>query len=120
MAEDYVGSESWGTFLGVTVAMFGWLAFMAATALVRMWRPWWSNIAYGLILGVADRVLEMMLFNGPLLSLRGYLVDTVYIIVVMLVTYRMALRRRMLSQYPWLYESAGLFQWRERVTGNGQ
>jgi hypothetical protein len=55
-----------------------------------------------------------------LLSLRGYLVDTAYIIAVMLVTYRMALRRRMLSQYPWLYESAGLFQWRERATGNGR
>ena len=59
----------------------------------------------------------MMLFNAPLLSLQGYLVDTAYIVVVMLVSYRIALTRRMLSQYPWLYERAGLFQWREKTIG---
>jgi hypothetical protein len=120
MAEDVVGSVSWPVFVGVTLVMFGWLAFMAATALARMWRPWWSNIVYGLILGVADRVLEMMLYGGSLLSLRGYLIDTVYIVVMMLLSYRAAFARRMLLQYPWLYERAGPFGWRPRATGPGQ
>ena len=44
-----------------------------------MWRPWWHAIAYGLILGLANRILEMMLFDAPLLSLQGYVVDTTYI-----------------------------------------
>ena len=62
----------------------------------------------------------MMLFNGPLLSLQGYIVDTTYIVVVMLLAYRAALTRRMLIQYPWLYERVGPFEWRAKVTGNGQ
>ena len=120
MSEDFVGSVSWPVFVGVTLILFGWVAFMAATALARMWRPWWSNLAYGLILGVANRLLEMMLFKGPLLSLQGYAVDTIYIVVVMLLSYRAALTRQMVIQYPWLYERAGPFEWRAKVTGNGQ
>jgi branched-chain amino acid transport system ATP-binding protein len=118
MAEELVGSVSWPVFVGLTLVMFGWLAFMAATALARMWRPWWSNIAYGLILGVGNRILEMMLYDGRLLSLRGYLVDTAYIVAVMLLFYRGALARRMVQQYPWLYERAGPFGWRERASGS--
>jgi hypothetical protein len=114
MSLDLVGSVSWPVFFGLTLLVFGWVAMMAATALARMWRPWWSNIAYGLILGLANRLLEMMLFTGPLLSLQGYVVDTVYIILVMLLSYRVALTRGMVVQYPWLYERSGLFQWRAR------
>jgi hypothetical protein len=117
MAHDLVGSVSWSVFIAVTLVIFGWFGFVAATALARMWRPWWANIGYGLILGLANRMFEMMLFNGPLLSLQAYLVDTAYIIAVMLISYRIALTSRMLAQYPWLYERAGLFQWREKVTG---
>jgi hypothetical protein len=120
MAYDLVGSVSWPVFIFVTLVLFGWVAVMAATALARMWRPWWQNIVYGLVLGLANRVLEMMLFDGPLLSLQGYIVDTTYIVIVMLLVYRAALTRRMLIQYPWLYERVGPFEWRTKVTGNGQ
>lgn len=114
MALNLVGSVSWPVFVFVTLVLFGWVAMMAATALARTWRPWWSNIAYGLILGVANRLLEMMLFKGPLLSPQGYVVDTAYIIVVMLLSYRAALTRGMIVQYPWLYERSGPFQWRAK------
>jgi hypothetical protein len=120
MARELVGSVSWPVFIGVTLIMFGWLGFMAATALARMWRPWWANIAYGLILALADRILEAMLYRGPLLSLRGYIVDAVYIVAVMLFSYRAALARRMTRQYPWLYERVDLFRWRSRAGANGQ
>jgi hypothetical protein len=117
MDETFVGSVSWPVFIGLTLVMFGWLAFMAATALARMWRPWWQSIAYGLILGLGNRILEMMLYDGSMLSPRAYLVDTAYIIAVMLISYRAALARIMTLQYPWLYERAGLFGWRERAAG---
>jgi hypothetical protein len=114
MALELVGSVSWSVFIFVTVLLFGWVSIIAATALARTWRPWWSNIAYGLILGLANRLLEMMLFKGPLLSPQGYVVDTLYITIVMLLSYRAALARGMIVQYPWLYERAGLFQWRAK------
>jgi branched-chain amino acid transport system ATP-binding protein len=56
----------------------------------------------------------MMLFKGPLLSPQGYVIDTLYIIAVMLLSYRVALTRSMVVQYPWLYERDGLFQWRAK------
>ena len=71
MTENLVGSVSWTVFLLLTVVAFGWVAFMAASALARAWRPWWQTVFYGLILGVADRLLEMMLYKGSFLSLRG-------------------------------------------------
>ncbi len=114
MSAELVGSVSWPVFFFVTVVLFGWVATMAATALARMWRPWWSNIAYGLILGLSDRLLEMMLFKGSLLSPQGYVIDTTYIVIVMLLSYRAAMTRGMVVQYPWLYERSGPFQWRAK------
>jgi hypothetical protein len=119
MAEDLVGSVSWPVFVLLTLVGFGWVAYMAATSLARLWRPWWQILMYGAILGLGNRVLEMMLYNGYVLSGRAYLVDTTYIIVVMLLSYRMSLARMMITQYPWLYERAGLFGWREREVGHG-
>jgi branched-chain amino acid transport system ATP-binding protein len=114
MTENLVGSVSWPVFLFVTIVLFGWFSFMTASALARVWRPWWQNIMYGLILGVADRLLEMMLYRGSLLSLRAYVIDTAYILVVMLVSYRIAQSHAMVGQYPWLYERSGLFGWRAK------
>jgi branched-chain amino acid transport system ATP-binding protein len=119
MAEDLVGSVSWPVFVLVTLVGFGWVAYMAATALARMWRPWWQVLMYGAILGLGNRILEMMLYNGYLLSGRAYVVDTAYIMLVMLLSYRMALVHKMTTQYPWLYERTSLFGWREREAARG-
>ena len=120
MAEEIVGSVSWPVFFGIVIVMFGWFSVITANALARTWRPWWSCIAYGLLVGLAARVAELMLYAGALLSLRAYVVDTVYIIAVMLIAYRLALARQMLRQYPWLFERDGVFGWRAKATGNGQ
>src|SRR5207244_272496 len=112
-------SVSWTVFVLLILGGFGWVAYMAATALARMWRPWWQIFLYGAILGLASRTLEMMLYEGTLLSGRAYLIDTAYIIVVMLLSYRMALSHMMITQYPWLYERTGLFGWREREGARG-
>ncbi len=114
MSQDVVGSVSWSVFIGLTVVMFGWICYMTATALARTWRPWWSNLLYGAALGAADRLFEAMLFQGELLSLRGYLVATIYLVAVMLLSYRAALSYGMCTQYPWLYERSGLFGWRAK------
>jgi branched-chain amino acid transport system ATP-binding protein len=116
---EWVGSATWPVFYGLTLITFGWISYMAANALVRMWRPWWHNIAYGLILGVANRLFDVMLFDGRL-TLVSYAIDTTYIIAVMLLSFRIALRRRMLTQYPWLYERAFPLGWREKTRASPQ
>ena len=98
-----------------TVLFMGGAGYMTGQAVAATWRPLWQAVAYSLLLGVADRFLVFSLFDGPLLSVRGYVVDTAVIIAVCLAGYRLTHVSRMVNQYPWLYERDGLFRWRERV-----
>lgn len=117
MSVALVGGVSWAEFIFLTLGFFGWLGFMAASSLGQLWRPVWLIIPYGLSLAAACRVLEMMLFQGEVLSLRGFLVTAVYLLTVMLLSYRAAATKMMVTQYPWLYERAGPFGWREKSPG---
>ena len=93
----------------------GGAAFVTGQALGRTWRPVWQIIPYGLLFGVADRFLTYALFDGALLTLAGYAINTVVICVIGLFAYRITQVKMMVTQYPWLYERAGLFSWRDRA-----
>jgi hypothetical protein len=103
-----------GVFIGLTLVFGGGCAFMTGQAVASTWRPWWQCVAYALGLGAADRFLGFALFGGELLSLPGYLLDTTLLALIALAAWRTTLARRMCVQYPWLYERAGLFGWRQR------
>ena len=103
-------------FIGVTLAFMGGCAFMTGQAVANTWRPLWQVVAYCLLLGAADRFLVFALFGGPLLDLAGYLLDTALLTAIGTAAWRMTRARRMCLQYPWLYERAGLFGWRERLS----
>ena len=105
---------SMNVFLGVTVALIGFAAFMTGQALANTWKPMWHAVVYAILLGFADRFLTFALFEGELLSLTGYLVDTTVLVVIILFAFRISQVRKMVSQYPWLYERAGLFGWRQK------
>ncbi|HKO06753.1 MAG TPA: hypothetical protein VJ487_03490 [Alphaproteobacteria bacterium] len=117
MANELIGSSTWLEFLFGTVLLFGWGSYMAAQALGRTWRPWTHCLFYGTLLGVASRLFDFLLFHGPLLSLRGLVVNMAYVLAVMLIAHRRMLSRMMVMQYPWLYEPAGPFAWREKEPG---
>ncbi|MCP5152751.1 MAG: hypothetical protein H6983_01205 [Ectothiorhodospiraceae bacterium] len=90
----------------------GFAAWMTGQALGRTWKPAWHAVVYGLLLGLGDRFLTYALFGGALSSPLGYLVDTLVLIAVALVSHRAAQAAKMVSQYPWLYQRAGPFGWR--------
>lgn len=98
----------------VTAIIVGFAAFMTGQALANTWRPAWQMLPYGLMLGFADRFLVWGLFGGDGLSVSGYVIDTAYLIAVGFAAYRLTRARRMVTQYPWLYERAGPFGWRDR------
>jgi hypothetical protein len=103
-----------GVYVGLTLVIMGFAAYMTGMGLANTWRPIWQPVFYAALLGFADRFLVFSLFDGELLSLTGYLIDSVSLILISLFAYRSAQARRMVSQYPWLYERAGLFGWREK------
>lgn len=104
-------------FVGLTLVLFGFTSFMTGQALARTWKSWWLALPYGLLLSLADRFLTYALFDEPLLHLSGWLIQYAYILAVILVVHRMTRARKMVTQYPWLYEPAGLFGWRDRRQG---
>jgi hypothetical protein len=96
-----------GVYLGLTVCLMGFAAFMAGQATAVTWKPAWHALA--------DRFLAFALFEGSLLSLPAYLIDTATLAAIALLAWRLGRARKMVSQYPWLYERAGPLSWRNRT-----
>jgi hypothetical protein len=115
-------------FIGVTVILGGGTAFMMGQAIALAWHPWWHNILYGALLAVASQFLSYALFDGAFVvaslvssqapplgtAIAGYLSNVIVNVAIALFAFRVTLARKMASQYPWLYERAGLFGWRAR------
>ena len=59
------------------------------------------------------------MYNGALWSLSGYLIGTGVLMLIGTFAFRLTRARRMVLQYPWLYERTGLFTWRQLQPGSG-
>ena len=101
-------------FIVVTFLAMGFSALMTGVGLATTWRPAWQAIPYCLLLGLVDRFLVWSLFEGELLLLSGYLIDTALLTAVCLLAFRITQVRKMLTQYPWLVERSGLLSWRDK------
>ncbi len=108
------GFNIWA-FVGVTVILFGGCALMMGQALAASWRPLWQCFPYGLLLAAGNHFILAALFGVPWGSFAAYLLDAAVILALALFSYRIVLVRKMTSQYPWLYEPAGLLRWREKA-----
>jgi hypothetical protein len=107
--------NSLGVYFGLTVCLMGFAAFMTGQATAVTWKPAWHALVYALLLGLADRFLAYALFGGSLLSPAAYLIDSATLAAVALLAWRLGRARKMVSQYPWLYERAGPLAWRSRT-----
>lgn len=109
-------SETLLQVLLVTGVIGGGAALLAGRAISATWRPYWHVIAYMLLLGGGVRFLHFALFEADIRSVPSYIADTLYLILVASLAFRMTRARHMVRQYPWLYERTGPFTWRERRT----
>jgi hypothetical protein len=101
-------------FVGLTVILFGGAALMTGDALAATWRPFWHAVPYALLLAAGARFLTFALFDGALLSPAGFALGAVILLLLAGVGYRRKRARRMVRQYPWLYERSGVFSWRDK------
>ncbi|MEX0809718.1 MAG: DUF6867 family protein [Dongiaceae bacterium] len=118
-------------FIGATVVIGGGTAFMMGQAIAQGWGAWWHNVVYGALLALASQFLSYALFDGAFIvasfvskdaprfdtAFAGYVMNAIILIAIALFAYRLTKVRKMVSQYPWLYERAGLFGWRDRRAG---
>lgn len=119
------------SLLALTLILFGGAAVLMGNAIADTWRPMWQNVVYGFLLAIADQFLGFALFDGPffvdslvssnaqplLPALAEYLFDAILLSAISLLAYRVTNARKMVTQYPWLYERAGLLSWRPRSGG---
>ena len=111
---EELGLVSVGVFLVLTLIIAGSASFMTGQAVASTWRPRWQCVVYGAMLAATDRFLDYALHDGPLLSGSGFLISAVLQIAIALAAFQLTRARRMVAQYPWLFESTGPFSWRER------
>jgi len=108
-----LGTGPW-VLIALRVCVMGFASFMTGQGLANTWRPMWQTVLYSALLGFADRFLTWSLFQGELFHLSGYLIDTLVLLVICSVAYRLTLTHKMVTQYPWIYQRSGPFTWRRR------
>lgn len=99
-------TDSAGPFLLVTVVLGGGAAWLSGRAVAQTWRPWWQAVLYMLMLGAAERFIHYALFDGTLLSLSAYGLDTAVAIGFAGAGYRITRARQMARQYGFLRGTA--------------
>jgi hypothetical protein len=107
-------TETFLQVLFVTGIIGGGAAWASGRAIAETWRPLRQVVLYMFLLGAAVRFAHYALFQGELLSLASYLADTLYLLAVGCLAWRLTRTRRMVTQYRWLYERTGPLTWRER------
>ena len=101
-------------FFFVTCLLGGWAAWMTGRACAQTWRPYVSLVIYLLALGLAVRFIHHALFEGTMLSLQYYIVDTIILMVLGSLGYRYTRTKQMITQYHWLCERTSPLGWRAR------
>jgi hypothetical protein len=102
-------------FLLITVVIGGWAAWMTGRACAVTWRSPVVLFFYVLALGAAVRFVHFAVFEGTLLSLHYYLVDTVILELIAFVGFRYTRTKQMVRQYFWLYERSGPISFRPKA-----
>ena len=77
----YEEPSFWLFFL-ITCLLGGWAAWMTGRACAQTWRSLPQLLVYLIPLGAAVRFIHFALFEGTLLSLHYYLVDTIVLMII--------------------------------------
>jgi hypothetical protein len=104
-----------GPFLGMTI-LFGIAAVLTGRAMAETWRPAWQVAPTAVALAVVERFLLSALFGATLWSFGGFAVACTLLLGAIAASYYGARARKMVRQYPWLYEPNGPFGWRAKRT----
>lgn len=102
-------------FLFLTVFLGGGAAVMMGRNFAVNWRSPLAVAVAGTGIALGVRFLHFALFEQPLLTLGGYLLDFAVVVAMGLLGFRWRRAEQMASQYYWLYERTGPLTWREKA-----
>lgn len=101
-------------FIFVTLVLGGAAGWATGRACALTWRPLTTLFFFLLLLGIAVRFIHHAMFDGSFFSIHYYIVDTLYLIVVGNLAFRLTRTRQMTTQYPWLYRRTNPLGWKKR------
>src|ERR1700753_2329013 len=100
--DSLYAEETWLQIALVTGVLGGGAAFLAGRAIAQTWRPFWHVLIYMAMLGAAVRFVHFALFEATLLSPASYAADTLWLILLGALAWRMTRAAQMATQYYWL------------------
>ena len=106
-------------FVIVNLVLAGSAAWVTGKAIAIGWKPLTHALAYCLLLALGTRFVLFALFGAKLSSLPGLVVALGILLTIGALSFRVNQVRKMIVQYPWLYERAGLLGWRSRQSASG-
>ncbi len=106
--------ENFFQVMFVTAVLGGGAAWLSGRAIAQTWRPFWHLAVYTALLGAAVRFVHFALFEGSLLAPASYALDTLFLLIVSALAWRVTRVRQMTTQYYWLFERSGPMTWRPR------
>lgn len=118
--DDLYSEESLLQIALVTGLIGGGAAFLTGRAIAQTWRPFWHVLVYTALLGAAVRFVHFALFEAHLLSAPSYAADTVYLLILSTLAWRMTRAAQMATQYYWLFERSSPLTWRPRENASGK
>ncbi len=101
-------------FALITIVMGGWTAWRTGKSAAEGWSGFKVLVFYTLLLGVAIRFIHHALFNGSMLTLQYYAVDTIILLLFATAGYRYYRTKQMTNNYYWLYEKVSPFSWKSK------
>ena len=96
----------------ILALVFGLCSWLAGQAAARAWRSMPVALGYSVLIALADRFLLFALRDASLLDPTGLVIALVMFPTIAALAFRWNQVDMMVSQYPWLYERAGLLSWR--------
>ncbi len=117
MLNELYAEETLIQIIFVTGLIGGGAAWLTGRAIALTWRPFWHMGLYMGLLGAAVRFVHFALFEGTLLAPASYAADTIYLLALGALAWRMTRAAQMATQYYWLYERTGPLTWRARPSG---
>ena len=103
-----------GDFIFISLILGGGAGLLTGQGQAQGWAPMRKIIPFVVLIACATRFLHFALFSGTLLSPTGFVIDLVWIGLCTTSAFRATRAAKMVRQYPWMYERAGLFGWRDR------
>lgn len=113
---DWFYDNGLWSFVFLTVLLGGAAAFMSGRSIAQSWKSTRILAFYCFLLACAVRFLHYALFEGELLSTKGFAIDLVVMMVAGFLGYRLTRVTQMVTQYRWLYKRSALFWWQSRTS----